>query len=236
LVARNEEKLKEKVKKLTSAYKAKVQYRVADFSKGDSPAFYTELFNTMKDLDVSILVNNVGIGGTGTFIDCDTKSCWDQGIVNMVPQFMMTKVFFDHFRARSTRCAVIDVSSIASLGEFVDSALYGGTKGFNRAFSQGMQEKFGAQYGIDFLVLKPGFVLTNIGDGVTSIKEKFKNTPNGFTVFTPEVCATSTLKALGNVWETYGCHSLMGSVFDAFIWLTPAIQITQLCKVLGLKK
>jgi 17beta-estradiol 17-dehydrogenase / very-long-chain 3-oxoacyl-CoA reductase len=157
LVARNEEKLKDKLKILTAAYKAKVQYRVADFSKGDSPEFYTELYNTMKDLDVSILVNNVGIG-SGAFLDCETKSCWDQGIVNMVPQFMMTKVFFNHFRARTTQSAVIDVSSITSLAEFVDCGLYGGTKSFNRAFSQNMQEKFGAEYGIDFLVLKPGFV------------------------------------------------------------------------------
>jgi hypothetical protein len=99
-----------------------------------------------------------------------------------------------------------------------------------------MQEKFGAEYGIDFLVLKPGFVLTNIGDWVQSIRDRFNNTPDGIIVFRPEVCASSTLKALGNVWETYGCHSLLGSIMDAFIWLTPAIQITQLCKVLGLKK
>ena len=149
---------------------------------------------------------------------------------------MMIKVCCKHFRSRTTQSAVIDVSSITSLAEFVDCGLYGGTKSFNRAFSQNMQEKFGAEYGIDFLVLKPGFVLSNFGYGVTSIKEKFKNTSDGFTVFTPEVCATSALKALGNVWETFGCHSLIGSLLNAGIWLTPAIQITQLCKILGLKK
>jgi hypothetical protein len=38
----------------------------------------------MKDLDDSIMLNNVGIGGTGRFNECPAKSCWDQGIVNMV--------------------------------------------------------------------------------------------------------------------------------------------------------
>jgi hypothetical protein len=122
------------------------------------------------------------------------------------------------------------------MNEFIDYALYGSIKSFNRAFFQNMQEKFCAKDGIDFLALKSGFVLTNIGDGVQSIRDIFNNIPDGIMVFTPEVCASSTLKALGNVWETYSCHCIMGSVMDAFIWLTPAIQIIQLCKVLGLKK
>lgn len=231
LVARNEQKLKEKVKKLTAAYKVKVQYRVADFSKGVSPEFYTELYSTMKDLDVSILVNNVGIGGS-VFLDCDAQSCLDQGIVNMVPQFMMTKVFLNHFRARSTKSAVIDMSSLGGLNEFWDSCLYGATKSFTRAFSQSMQEKFGAEYGIDFLVIKPGFTLTDM----FSSKERFGNSGNGLTVFTTTECAMGALKALGNVWETYGIHSMIVAFVDAFIWMSPAIQITQICKVLGLKK
>ncbi len=61
--------MKEKVKKLTATCKAKVQYRVADFSKAVSQEFYTELYNSMKDLDVSILVNNVGMGGSGGFYE-----------------------------------------------------------------------------------------------------------------------------------------------------------------------
>jgi short-subunit dehydrogenase len=236
LIPRDEEKLKEKVKKLTATCKAKVEYRVADFSKAVSLEFYTELYNSMKDLDVSILVNNFGMGGSGGFYECPPQNCSDQSMVNIVPQFMMTKLFFNHFRARSTQCAVIDVSSITSLGEYIDYALYGATESFNRAFSQNMQDKFGAEYGIDFLALKPGFVLTNIGDGVQSIKDRFNDTPDGKMVFTAEVCASSTLKALGNVWETYDCHCILGSVLDAFMWLTPAIQITQLCKVIGIKK
>jgi short-subunit dehydrogenase len=61
----------------------------------------------MKDLDVSILVNNVGIGGTGRFNECPAKSYWEKGIVNTVAQFMMTKLFFNHFRARSTSARLL---------------------------------------------------------------------------------------------------------------------------------
>jgi 17beta-estradiol 17-dehydrogenase / very-long-chain 3-oxoacyl-CoA reductase len=120
LIARDEEKLKAKVKELTATFNVKFQYRVADFSKAVSLEFYTELYNSMKDLDVSILVNNVGMSTSGGFYECPPQNCWDLSMVNIVPQFMMTKLFFNHFRARSTQSAVIDVSSITSLGEYID--------------------------------------------------------------------------------------------------------------------
>jgi 17beta-estradiol 17-dehydrogenase / very-long-chain 3-oxoacyl-CoA reductase len=179
LVARNETKLKEKVAEIIKLYKVKAEYRVADFGTGMTPEFYTKLEEIMKDLDVSILVNNVGMGAKAFHIS-DAQGIWDQGIINMVPQFMMTKVFLSRFKSRTSRCCVIDISSIASLCEMADTCFYGATKMFNRAFSQNMQEKFGSQFGIDFLTIKPGFVLTNLGDGTgetikTMLKDKADN-------------------------------------------------------------
>lgn len=236
LVARNEKKLKDKVRELNKSLpkktSVKVDYRVADFSKGTSPEFYTALYDTMKDLDVSILVNNVGMGAM-PFNEATVQQAWDQGVVNMIPQFMMTKVFLEHFQNRSTKCAVVDISSMASLAEYTDSGLYGGTKAFNRAFTMCMEEKYGKDFGIDFLSIKPGFVLTNIGDGSgKTITDLFKDGADGKMVFTAEQAATGVLKAMGNVIESYGVHGLVGFVIDAIIWMTPALQIRQVLRIL----
>lgn len=180
LVARNETKLKEKVAEIKKLYKVKAEYRVADFGKGMTPEFYTKLNETMKDLDVSILVNNVGMGMKEFHIS-EVQGIWDQGILNMVPQFMMTKMFLPRFKSRTSRCCVIDLSSFAAVGEMADTGFYGATKAFNRAFSQGMGEKFGSEFGIDFLTVKPGFVLTNIGDGTgNTVKTMMKNKADNF--------------------------------------------------------
>jgi NAD(P)-dependent dehydrogenase (short-subunit alcohol dehydrogenase family) len=105
LVARNETKLKEKVAEIKKLYNVKAEYRIADFGKGMTPEFYTKLEETMKDLDVSILVNNVGMGMRAFHIS-DAQGIWDQGIINMVPQFMMTKVFLPRFKSRTSRSCV----------------------------------------------------------------------------------------------------------------------------------
>jgi hypothetical protein len=113
LVGRNEIKLKEKVAEIKKLNKVKAEYRVADFGKVKTPEFYTKLNETMEDMDVSILVNNVGMGGA-EFHKAEVQGVWDQGIINMVPQFMMTKVFLSRFKSRTSRSCVMDNSSIAS--------------------------------------------------------------------------------------------------------------------------
>jgi 17beta-estradiol 17-dehydrogenase / very-long-chain 3-oxoacyl-CoA reductase len=141
LVARNEIKLKEKVAQIKKLYKVKDEYRVADFGRGKTPEFYTKLNETKKDMDVSILVNNVRTG-EDQFHKSDVQGTWSLGIINMVPQIMMTKVFLPRFKSRTSRSGVIDLSSITSIAEMVDVGFYSATKAFNRAFSQNIGEKF----------------------------------------------------------------------------------------------
>jgi hypothetical protein len=70
-----------------------------------------------------------------------------------------------------------------------------------------MGEKFGSEVGIDFLTLKPGFVLTNFKDGAgNTAKTIFKNKADNFLTFTAEDAAESYIKCMGNVTETYGAH------------------------------
>lgn len=40
---------------------------MADFSDCDKEGFFENIMNSLKDLDVSILVNNVGISNIGIF-------------------------------------------------------------------------------------------------------------------------------------------------------------------------
>jgi short-subunit dehydrogenase len=235
LVARNEIKLKEKVAEIKKLYKVKAEYRVADFGKGKTPEFYTKLNETMEDLDVSILVNNVGMG-EDQFHKSDVQGTWNLGIINMVPQFMMTKVFLPRFKSRTSRSCVIDLSSIASLAEMLNVGFYGATKAFNRAFSQNMGEKFGSEFGIDFLTIKPGYVLTNIQCEGDTVKNQCKNKADNFWSFTIEDAAENYIKCMGNVTETYGSHHKLGGSTDAFIWMTSAIQVTQILRMFGFKR
>lgn len=195
LVARNEKKLQERVKEIKDLHNVKVDYRVADFGKGNSPKFYEDLYNSFEDLDISILVNNVGVGAKA-FHEAENQSIWELGIINMVPEFMMTKIFLERLGNRSKRSSIIDISSIAATAEYANTGIYGATKAFNRAFNASMEETYGIDMGIDFLVIKPGFVLTKFGDGTKdgfSVQKLFKGKADRKMCFTTDECAEAIL-------------------------------------------
>ena len=54
-------------------YGVETKYLKVDFSM-DGEENYTKISNLLKDLDVGILVNNVGIGCTSLFLDVPSRS------------------------------------------------------------------------------------------------------------------------------------------------------------------
>lgn len=115
------------------------RYIVTDFFKGTTTEFYEQIFDQLKDLAVSILVNNVGIGhvtaSTG-FGGANIKNVLDQTLVNMVLQVLITKILFKTLNARRNhKSIVIDISSLASLPKITNENLYNANKTFNREFT-----------------------------------------------------------------------------------------------------
>ena len=64
LVGRNKQKLIESEKLIKTNGKIKTKLVIADLGDTISEDFYKEIFNQVKDLDVSILINNAGWGST----------------------------------------------------------------------------------------------------------------------------------------------------------------------------
>merc|ERR1712232_1117890 len=123
-----------------------------------------DLHNKTLGYDVSILVNNVGMV-KGEFDKVSAQDNFELALINCFPQFMLTKLMLDRFKERGPQSAIVDLSSIASFQEYIPTDLYGTTKSFNRALTQCLNEKYSKSHGIDFLTVKAGVTLTEIGDG-----------------------------------------------------------------------
>ncbi len=68
LVSRSREKLESVARQIASINaKAETRLIVADFCKSYEADFYERIDSQLKDLDISILVNNVGLGHGGNF-------------------------------------------------------------------------------------------------------------------------------------------------------------------------
>ena len=200
LMARNQEKLDAAAKELREAHKVQTRTIVYDFSQLSTQESAEELQalldGALKDLDVSILVNNVGCA---KFASLDQHSIWDSMRminVNINSQTYMSMFLLPRLLKRESRSAVINVSSVAAYSPGGMVPVYSATKAYNFALSTAMQDQFGDK--LDVLTVTPASVKTLMNSGRYC-----------FSV-TAETHARATIDQLGWVDRTRGAalHAL----------------------------
>ena len=199
-VGRNIEKLSSTGNDLKTKYGVQVKNVVKDFSLGPKNPieFYEDLFNQTKDLDISIVVNNVGAGaGIKRFIDVDLNKILDILALNTFPISFISQLFLPGLLKRPQGGAIINLSSVASIIPLKNHAIYGSTKSFDYIISDvlstdiSLTEKI---HKVDVLCLMPGFVDTPL---VRAAKSK----PLEISRYE---CAEASLKCLSFVKYTGG--------------------------------
>ena len=89
------------------------------------------------DLDVSVLINNVGMMREGMSVhEQDQNEIMAMINVNVITQTMLTKKFADRLYNRKKRSAIIDLSSMAGHGPTPKVNMYASTKKYNFNFSR----------------------------------------------------------------------------------------------------
>lgn len=224
LISRTESKLQDRQKELQASYPTiQVKYLVKDFSRYVEIDFYSQISKELKGQDISILVNNVGIAIYKSSSRNETleeiRNC---SVINTVPQTMMTQQMLKKFEERKKSKqvgqmtgAIIDMSSITAIQSPPGQEYYAATKRFNRFLTQTIGNVFAGNQ-LDFLSVKPYLVATNmIGD--------LKKTPGTVSV---DDCVVGSLRALGNVKETFGAkkHVVIG-FFCEFLELLGLLRV-----------
>jgi short-subunit dehydrogenase len=134
LVARNIEKLTALQKELKSKYSIQVYVIQKDLSE----VIHTiELYEEIKSmrLEVTMLVNNAGVGSYGNFSDTDLDSELKMINLNVASLVALTKLFVQDMLIRK-RGKILNVASLLSFLPFPYYAVYSATKAFVLAFSE----------------------------------------------------------------------------------------------------
>lgn len=214
MVARNAQKMAEKEQLIKAASPGVQVIKVEfDFKQSACVEKLEAIVEMLRDVDVSVVVNNVGIGTNNTpVLDLDMQYALDMIVVNCVPQTIFDRLFIPKLKARNHRSAVIDLSSVASNIFFPGKEIYSATKYYNRSFNAAIAIKADTDK-IDFLTVKPGFVTTPL----TS------NRPTDWITCNTAECVNGALKALGHKQETYGAtkHILFGPFIEFLITVVP---------------
>lgn len=159
LISRSDEHLqaakKEVLEYAATAKNNEIQVKtlVMDFSKLECSTveFWKEKFlKPLEDLDVSVLINNVGMNYTENFENIDEQILLDFISVNCTSQMMATRMLIKKLIGRThdesnlnedgerKRSAIISISSVAGQRPLLYLAPYCATKSFNDFFSRSL--------------------------------------------------------------------------------------------------
>ena len=211
LVSRNIEKLKKVSDELKKNYiNLKTILIEFDFSKKFSIKDYENYFvnnNDIKNLDISILINNIGISQRELFSNYTLEFIMDTININIVSQSLLTKIFINKFLNRNKKCAIISMSSYSATLPLILSSIYCASKIYDDYLIRAIAEENKGK-NIDFLSVRPQYVNT---PSRAEHKKEFK-------AISTEECVTGIFQDLGyeTVTNGYWSHCIKGVIFDIF--------------------
>jgi len=222
LISRNEERLnatEEEIRQI--APNVEIRKLAIDFGKADAAAYQTTIADALKDIEIGILVNNVGMsypypeellkvhGGNEEYFQQMVS-------VNCLSALQMTRLVLPAMIARE-KGAIVNVASSLAFNPAPYLTVYSACKVFMDYMSRGLRSEY-ADSGVIFQVVYPFYVATKMSGMVKK----------SFFVAEPDEFAADALNTVGIVDMTCGClsHELQGVGVN----LLPSFLLTILLK------
>ncbi|CAI2375956.1 unnamed protein product [Moneuplotes crassus] len=192
LISRTESKLQDITKDIEDKYKVKAKYLAKNFDDSHEESFYKDIIEETQDLDVSLLVNNVGIGFRVAEDGNQIKNDLNALKVNCCSQTALTAHFAPVMNKRKMKSGIVNLSSFQGGKPCGLNPVYSSTKGYNDFHSRASSWDYEGK--IDFMSLRPSYVSTPlVGNRKVS----------GFTISAQD-CARGSLDKLGHDAWTNG--------------------------------
>jgi short-subunit dehydrogenase len=138
LVARNGERLSALASRIGAETGRKVETVVADLGVQADLAKVEALLK--GDRNITLLVNNAGVGGTAPLLSADVDKMQQMIDLNVTALMRLTYAAVPGFVARGGG-AIINIASIVAIAPEILNGVYGGTKAFVLAFSQSLKHE-----------------------------------------------------------------------------------------------
>ncbi|CAL4178487.1 unnamed protein product [Meganyctiphanes norvegica] len=191
LISRTPFKLQNVAAEINSKYGKETKIIDVDFTKVD---IYDRIKNELKDLDIGVLVNNVGMSYEHPeyFTSVDDDLCERLINCNIHSVSQMTRIVLPGMAERK-RGVIINLASLSAVIPAPFLAVYAATK----AYVESLSESLGVEYaskGVTIQCVLPGFVVSNM----SKLKRPTLMAP------TPSAFVHSTLKTTGIEKRTAG--------------------------------
>ena len=160
LVARNRERLAALARRIANDTGRTVETVRADLT---SPADLRQVEDILRtNANISLLVNNAGIGATAPLVASDVDAMEDMIRLNVTALTRLTYAAAPAFLTRGSG-AIINVSSAVAVAPELLNGVYGATKAYVLALTQSLVHEF-ADKGIRIQAVLPGATATEFWD------------------------------------------------------------------------
>jgi len=160
LIARDEERLNSVATRVSNETGRSARGIVADLTKNADRQIVEQLLST--DANITVLVNNAGVGGPTPLLDADSDRLERMVDLNVTALVRLSHAVLPAFLNRGGG-AIVNVASVVGIVPEVLNGVYGGTKAFVIAFSRSLHKEFGGR-GIRIHVILPGATATDFWD------------------------------------------------------------------------
>ncbi|NWT59830.1 HSDL1 protein, partial [Erythrocercus mccallii] len=227
LVSRNKEKLEAVSRSISETYKVETDFIVADFSRGRE--LYPAIKEALKDREIGILVNNVGIfyAHTDYFTNLSEDMLWDLIHVNIASATMMTHIVLPGMVKRK-KGAIVNFSSALCCQPTPMSTVYGASKSYLDYFSRALHYEY-ASKGIFIQSLMPFVTTTKMLAFSSIISRRSILFPNA------EEYASYAVSTLGLSIRTTGYwkHAIqvtLGECLPEWMWVQVALFVSRILR------
>lgn len=208
LISRNQEKLSCVKQEINALYpKISIVLVAKDFLDSREKGFFESIYVEIKDLDISIVINNVALDYCQEFLKTSVEDINNLMTVNLDPLVFLTYKLLPQMIARKRvlgrRSLVINVSSISGVLPTPYFAIYSSTKAFMESFTVTLREEYKGL--VEFLVVRPNFMST---------KMNFEAKVD-FETIKPQDCVAGVLRDIGRSDDSNGNwkHHLLNSIY-----------------------
>lgn len=122
-------------------------------------------------MDISILVNNVGVYNPALFLNISYEKIKTETILNTIPMTIMSRIFIPIMKQRyielKKRSAIINVASGSCQSLLYGTANYCATKAYEDLLTRSLATEY-RNYHIDFMSLRPYLVTSSMTYGEKS--------------------------------------------------------------------
>jgi len=160
LIARDEERLNSVATRVSNETGRSARGIVADLTKNADRQIVEQLLST--DANITVLVNNAGVGGPTPLLDADSDRLERMVDLNVTALVRLSHAVLPAFLNRGGG-AIVNVASVVGIIPEILNGVYGGTKAFVIAFSRSLHKEFGGR-GIRIHVILPGATATDFWD------------------------------------------------------------------------